>query len=742
MQRSDRPKRKPRRAQADAVISAADVDQPDPTRPEPADDAGGSASTPQATETTDARAPQDQPETQQDSPPEPEENAATFGAEGRAWLVVEIGEDGMQATLTALSFAAEEEIAAQEVADALMQDTRIAHGFDKAAIKEAISAARREPVARGNFVVARGTPATPGADGKPEWKFLPDDQSHPVSYEGLRKAWDLDTAKGVVSAGVTGVLVAPGQLLATVADPTPGTPGKDVLGNVLSQPGNPCELLAGDNVESGADGIVANAFGYVHVADDRITVIPATWVGPEETACYYVHLPHQDNPPAPSEESIRDALKRAGVVAGISDEAITKLCEEPPTGERKIAIKLASAIRAEDGVDAHVDFTFDVTKKSGRVNEDGSIDFRERNAALGIKAGDLIGTFVPATPGRPGQTVRGEQSAARDGADKAFSAGQNVAAKGEGETLKFTAEIDGAVNLKGDEIEVAPILAVSGDVDYETGNIDVPTNVEIGGNVVTAFKVKSGGNVTIGGVAHRHLRRRRRDHRQRHRRRRHPRRRQGRPGTKFIQNSTVHVHGNLTVGAYIINGNVRVSGDIVVEAGGGERGGSIIGGRVIAAGGIRVKHLGSAETDRTEVGIGLNVEQAQRMDELNASIEEAEQRIRTLVDAIGLSGPDLSALKHLLESVSEKRKEEILDPAKELREQMASRNSASKERETLETTLASGLRDSTVVATETVFADTYIEFGQETNRVGDDIAQVEFHYADSIHIRPLRTEEE
>ena len=73
---------------------------------------------------------------------------------------------------------------------------------------------------------------------------------------------------------------------------------------------------------------------------------------------------------------------------------------------------------------------------------------------------------------------------------------------------------------------------------------------------------------------------------------------------------------------------------------------------------------------------------------------------------------------------------------------MAIRESASNERETLETSMASGLKGSTIVSTETVFADTYIEFGQETNRVGDDIAQVEFHYEDSIHIRPLRTEEE
>lgn len=94
--------------------------------------------------------------------------------------------------------------------------------------------------------------------------------------------------KGVVFVGVMGVLVVLGQFLVIVVDLILGMFGKDVLGNVLSELGNLCELLVGDNVELGVDGIVVNVFGYVHVVDDCIMVILVIWVGLEETVCYYV----------------------------------------------------------------------------------------------------------------------------------------------------------------------------------------------------------------------------------------------------------------------------------------------------------------------------------------------------------------------------------------------------------------------------------------------------------------------
>ena len=137
------------------------------------------------------------------------------------------------------------------------------------------------------------------------------------------------------------------------------------------------------------------------------------------------------------------------------------------------------------GSDTHVKYSFDPTKRAGNVLEDGTIDFRERNAAIGVAAGALIGELVAATPGKSGHNVKGEEISAIAGEDRTFAAGQNVRTEAKDGGTAFIAEIDGAVNVADDTIEVQPVLALSGDVNYDSGNIDLPTSVDIGGSVVS-----------------------------------------------------------------------------------------------------------------------------------------------------------------------------------------------------------------------------------------------------------------
>ena len=41
-------------------------------------------------------------------------------------------------------------------------------------------------------------------------------------------------------------------------------------------------------------------------------------------------------------------------------------------------------------------------------------------------------------------------------------------------------------------------MSISGDVGYDTGNIDLPMNVEISGSVQSGFSVKAAGSVVVG----------------------------------------------------------------------------------------------------------------------------------------------------------------------------------------------------------------------------------------------------
>ena len=69
-----------------------------------------------------------------------------------------------------------------------------------------------------------------------------------------------------------------------------------------------------------------------------------------------------------------------------------------------------------------------------------------------------------------------------------------------------------------------------------------------------------------------------------------------------------------------------------------------------------------------------------------------------------------------------------------------SHENALEEQTQLEGQIATSVQQGTQVATDTVYADVYIQFSSETSRVSDDIKAVEFHYRDGVDWRPLDPE--
>lgn len=424
--------------------------------------------------------------------PEPDENAKTFGEQGKAWMTVEITEDHRQATLTALSFGGEEKMKGQAVVDALREIYHIHRGFKKKTLKEAIKKARKEGDVRGAFVIAKGKKPEPGKDGEVVLLFQ-QNMDVVLPYQAVKDALANEALEAVLEKEVVSALVGPGETLARITPPTEGTPGKDIFGKAIEEPGKEAELNAGANVTLKDGEFAAQSYGYVCLIKDEISVLSPIWVSPEFQEAHFVHFPQVRKAPLPQPEWIAQAAELAGVASGLDDEAVAKLCAKRLPATEKVAIEIAKSRPAVAGADAHVEYSFDPSKRAGNVLEDGTIDYRERNAAVGVAAGALIGELVAATPGESGHNVKGEEIPATAGEERTFTAGQNVRTEAKDGGTAFIAEIDGAVNVAGDTIEVQPVFALNGDVDYDSGNIDLPTNVDIGGSVVSGFSVKSGG---------------------------------------------------------------------------------------------------------------------------------------------------------------------------------------------------------------------------------------------------------
>jgi hypothetical protein len=143
--------------------------------------------------------------------------------------------------------------------------TGVKEGLDEDALNTfAVNAAAGQSLR--NVVVATGTPAVNGIDGCLSFTARP---SVPVQSDGDEKA-DIDLHKVQ-----TFINVMPGDEIARIMPPEPGTAGRGVTGENLQQlPGKPLALKIGKNVSAEESGkrLVSTAAGRVCLVSGEISV--------------------------------------------------------------------------------------------------------------------------------------------------------------------------------------------------------------------------------------------------------------------------------------------------------------------------------------------------------------------------------------------------------------------------------------------------------------------------------------
>ena len=208
--------------------------------------------------------------------------------------------------------------------------------------------------------------------------------------------------------------------------------------------------------------------------------------------------------------------------------------------------------------------------------------------------------------------------------------------------------------------------------------------------------------------------------------------------TKFIQNSSVMAKGDITVGSYVFNARVRAGGQVIVKSGGGERGGSIVGGEVIASTGIQARLLGSPATDRTVVGIGANPEDAAKLSQLSAAQSHISGETARLLRTLGLDSADADELKSLIKRSSQPRRERIIEIMQKLRELEAKKEGTLESRRTLQAQVEEGLSKARIAASESVYTDVHFRFGEMTQTVTKDLGPTAFVWSEGgVRYRPL-----
>lgn len=511
----------------------------------------------------------------------------------------------------------------------------------------------------------------------------------PLPGAALRAALARPSLEEVLAAQLRSRLVVPGEELA-------GSEGLEVGEHVAVEEGR----------------CLSRILGYACLEEGRLCVLPPLWFSPDLLEMHLILFPQAQHLFPLQSEWLEELLYLAEVKHGVQQEVIESLCQG--TLPLRHAVLLARGTAPIHGADAHFRGAFDTAPPSSRILEDGTVDFSARNGARMVWPGQVLGRVVPATSGRPGVDITGREVPARAGRELEelpLKAGENVRVLcHKDRAAVLISKAKGHLSLRGDTVAVKLVQQLA-EAGPQRGPIEVDQDLRIAGNVLAGAAVKSAGSIVIGGhvepgailhaqgdiliakgVSGENTRIFC----------------QGSLETKFIQDCAVVAHGNILVGSYILHARVRAGGQLRVCAGGGPRGGSIVGGEVCATLGIEARFIGSPGGEPTLVGIGPDPELLGRLGKLGEVIDFCDAGMLRILRTLGLKMLEVHRIKDLVAQATPARRAYLLDLVKRLTELAQTREQALKTRENLQKQLEGPEEGGRVQATGTAFAEVQV----------------------------------
>ena len=165
---------------------------------------------------------------------------------------------------------------------------------------------------------------------------------------------------------------------------------------------------------------------------------------------------------------------------------------------------IAKSFGPVDGIDAVVTVLIPRPTREFLIRDDGTCDFKTRDLFRSVSENEVILTRIPPAPAIVGKTVLGKDIPARPARDTRVVLGKNVKLVVEMGIEKVLATSSGQVmveqRVNSLMVQIIPVLLISKDVDYSTGNINFKGAVDIRGSVLTGFSVIATGNVIIHGL--------------------------------------------------------------------------------------------------------------------------------------------------------------------------------------------------------------------------------------------------
>lgn len=232
-----------------------------------------------------------------------------------------------------------------------------------------------------------------------------------------------------------------------------------------------------------------------------ISLVPIVSISEDKMEATVNLYPPVSNCPELTGEILFDVLTHNGIRFGMTPEYLNELltrCKE----ERSLLMNetIARGLLPLNGKDSFLRFEIEVGPLPGKLLGNGKIDFRERKMFVGVTKGQTIATRIPPTDGTPGLNVLGDEVPQLPGRSLPVTVSDD--AEYDEESGVIRAIRSGILSLVNENsIKVCAKQVISGNIDYNTGNIESQDAVEISGTILPGFKVVTHGDLLLGGNA-------------------------------------------------------------------------------------------------------------------------------------------------------------------------------------------------------------------------------------------------
>ncbi len=422
-------------------------------------------------------------------------------------------------------------------------------------------------------------------------------------------------------------------LLIEVLEPQSAIEGMDVIGKPIpSHAVRKPNIKAGKNVraDDNHSKFFSEISGKAVFEDNTISVFKTLEIvlSEDKLEC---RVSYFDKEPL-QRDRLRRNLEQMGVSYGIDKEAIEKALKMSQSGTDVIRDEvIARGDPCVPGSDGQIVFNFSTDdEKSFETDDDGRVDYRTSNTGKSVTVDQELAILKPHVLGKAGKDVCGDEIRPPEVIEASLKPGENVRISEDG--THFYSEIEGKPVFLNDTLSVSEVLPINGNVDMSVGNIDFHGCVQIKGDIEDDFTIKAKKSITVGGVIGASSIEAGADvvieggYNAKNKSTLYTK---GNLTVKYINEADIKAEGNIYVQNEIINSKIRSLGRVFVEKG------TIVGGEIIALGGVETNTLGSPMGVKTHLLPGVDFKLDDKLRDIDTKLDEISSEVEKINSRVG-----------------------------------------------------------------------------------------------------------